>query len=163
MVRHAARAALDAGAHPVVVVTGSNADAIGRALEDMPDVIICFNDKWESGLASSLTAGIRCIEREPNVDAMLVTLADQPHVTANILAELVNAFDATHRLAAAAYNNVIGVPAVFGREFFGELTELSGDQGAGKWLRERESQVRSVPMKEAAFDVDSPADVTRLK
>ncbi len=161
--RRAAQAALDAGARPVVVVTGANADAVRAAVQDMPHVVTCFCESWESGLSASLKAGIQCVETRANVDGVLVTLSDQPHVTGETLAPIAASFDGTQRLVAASYDDVIGVPAIFGSEFFAEISTLSGDHGAGKWLRTRENQVRSIPMKEAAIDIDSPKDLAALK
>lgn len=159
--RHAAQAALDAGAPHVVVVTGAKADEVTAALMGLEGVSTCFNSDWKSGIASSLGAGLRSL---PNgkVDGVLVTLADQPHVTAEMLRKLLAAFENGHRLVAAEYDGVRGVPAVFGCEFFGDLAELQGDSGAGAWLRARSGDVHPIPMEGAALDIDTPEDLPKL-
>lgn len=146
----------------VVVVTGANAEDVRAALKGVQGVDTCFNSEWESGISSSLAAGLRSLTGSNDVGGVLVTLADQLHVTAELLTKLLGAFQGGHRLVAAEYDGVIGVPAVFGREFFGELSRLGGDSGAGAWLRARSKDVRSIPMNEAAFDVDTPGDVPKL-
>lgn len=160
--RRAALAALDAGASRVVVVTGANAREVSAVLLGLQGVGTCFNPEWESGISSSLAAGLRALDDNDDVDAVLVTLVDQPHVTAEPLTRLLAAFQSGHRLVAAEYNGVIGVPAVFGTEFFRELCELQGDSGAGVWLRARISDVKTIPVLSAALDIDTPDDLQAL-
>lgn len=66
-------------------------------------------------------------------------------------------------MVASAYNDVVGVPAVFGAEYFESLMKLSGDEGAGRWLRARPSEVTQIRIDSASTDIDTPADVARLQ
>ena len=163
LVRRAAIAALDAGVSRVVVVLGAHAAAVGATLSDLPSVALAPNPDWESGLASSLAVGIAAIAADVTCDAALVMLADQPHVDAEALRRLIEAFDDEHRIIASAYDETIGVPALFAREHFEDLMRLTGDRGAGSWLRSRRNEVTSVALRRASLDVDTPADVARLR
>ncbi len=125
----------------------------------MQGVETCFNPEWESGLSSSLSSGLHSITEGADPDGVLVMLADQSHLTGQMLMRLLAAFQEGHRLVAAQYDGVIGVPAVFGSEFFAELSRLTGDSGAGAWLRARSRDVRSIPLSDAAYDVDIPGDL----
>jgi molybdenum cofactor cytidylyltransferase len=161
LVHRAARAALDAGANPIFVVVGASAKFVNASVENIPDVRCLPNPKWESGLASSLAVGMRAVLKTACQGA-IVTLADQPFVDGTALASIIEAFDDDHRLIASAYNSTIGVPALFGREFFEELTHLEGDAGAGGWLRARRDAVTAIPLERAALDIDSPSDSALL-
>ena len=161
--RRTAVATLEAGASRVVVVLGANAATIAPALVGLTSVAIVVNPHWESGLASSLVAGLSALFADDSCDAVLVTLADQPLVDGAALRRLVAAFDDGHRIVASAYDDTIGVPAVFGREHLNDLMRLTGDRGAGSWLRARQSEVTRVPLYSAAFDIDRPSDVARLR
>jgi CTP:molybdopterin cytidylyltransferase MocA len=57
---------------------------------------------------------------------------------------------------------VIGAPAIFGSEYFETLLSLTGDHGAGQWLRANASAVTGVNLNEAAVDIDTPDDLTHL-
>ena len=166
LVRRAALAAHEAGARPVVVVLGANAATIAPALDALPDVQPIVHDGWADGLASSLGAGLRALDGasgdEP-CDGVLVTLADQPLVDADALRRLLDAFARGARVVAARYDDVLGAPAVFGREHLAALCALEGDHGAGRWLRTHRALVTAVPLDAAALDVDTPADVARLR
>jgi molybdenum cofactor cytidylyltransferase len=157
-----ATAAADAGADPIVVVLGANAAAIAPAVAGLTSTQVVVNAEWKSGLSSSLALGIRTVFADPACDGALVTLADQPLVDAASLRTLLAAFDASHRLVASAYNDTFGAPAVFGREYAQALAALTGDTGAGSWLRSRPGEVTLVPLANAATDVDTLADAARL-
>jgi CTP:molybdopterin cytidylyltransferase MocA len=93
---------------------------------------------------------------------VLVTLADQPLVDADALRRLIAAFSRERRIVASGYSDTIGVPALFGWEHAPGLAGLTGDVGAGGWLRRRRAEVTCVALGAAALDVDRPADVARL-
>ncbi|MEX0788426.1 MAG: selenium cofactor biosynthesis protein YqeC, partial [Anaerolineales bacterium] len=61
LVWHAARAALEAGLAPVVVVTGAEADGVAAALREEP-VVLAYNPRWESGQSASVVAGLEAVE-----------------------------------------------------------------------------------------------------
>lgn len=164
MVRRAAIAAADADTDPVIVVLGANAELVAPSLSGLtPPVMTVVNANWEDGLASSLFTGLRVLEDTTPYDAVLVTLADQPFVDEAALKRLVAAFDDKHRIIASAYNDVIGVPAVFGREYVAELMQLEGDSGAGQWLRGRLGEVTTIPLEAGGIDIDTPADASRFR
>ena len=160
--RRATVAALDAGASRVVVVLGARAGSIARALAGLASVTLVVNPDWAKGLASSLVAGLSSFPADDSCDGVLVTLADQPFVDAAALRRLITAFDDERRIVASAYDDTIGVPAVFGREHFGDLMRLTGDRGAGSWLRSRQDEVTRVPLHTARLDIDRPSDLARL-
>lgn len=144
------------------VILGADADSIGETLDSLPGVRCVTNKEWRNGLSSSLAVGLRCVLQETDADGALVTLADQIFVDGSALASLIARFDETHRLVASSYDGVIGVPALFGREFLEELTTLSGDAGAGAWLRARVETVTTVPLEKASLDIDTPRDAALL-
>ena len=155
LVRRIAGAAAEAGADPVVVVLGAESELIAPALAGLASVRTIVNASWRDGLASSLAAGLEEIFRDDAIDGVLVTLADQPLVDATALRQLVIAFGADRRIVASAYDDTVGVPAVFAREHADELRHLKGDAGAGAWLRSRPKEVTRIPLEAAAFDIDT--------
>lgn len=162
LVTNAAEAALGAGAAPVIVVLGSRADEITPALAHLSGITTAINPGWESGLASSLTTGLRAALHDAEWEGVLAMLADQPLVDAAALRGIIAEFAAGARIVAADHAGMPGVPALFGREHVSELLNLTGDAGAGQWLRSRLPEVKIVPLGDALLDLDTPADVGRL-
>ena len=79
LVRHVARAALEAGLDPVVVVTGSAADQVEAAVEGLP-VQVVNNPEWQAGQSSSVKIGLQALPAETGAAVFL--LADQPQTPA---------------------------------------------------------------------------------
>jgi len=161
LVRRAAKAALDAGAKPVMVVLGADAPMIAPEVAKLRHVRTVINTHWATGLASSLATGLRALMEISGCDAVLVTLADQPNIDATALKKLITVFDNDHRIVASAYAGTIGVPAIFGCEYVKDLMRLEGDTGAGKWLRDHPDVVTTVEIPEAEMDIDTEEDLER--
>jgi len=159
LVLRIATAAVEAGANPVVVVLGANAEMIAAALSGLRFVTTVVNPGWSDGLASSLAVGLTAVIENSACDGVLVALADQPLVNAAALKRLMAAFGGERRIVASAYDDTVGVPAIFAREHVDALLRLEGDAGAGAWLRSRPDEVTRVPLEAAAFDIDTPSDV----
>jgi len=168
LVRRAALAARDAGAAPVIVVIGAEREKINDALSGLEGVRTVANEEWQSGIASSLAAGLRELDvaakfGSATCEAALVTLSDQPLMDAPALRRLLEAYGPGCQIIASSYAGVLGVPAVFGRRHFAELMALSGDAGAGGWLRRRSHEVTAIPMESASLDVDTAVDAAQLR
>src|SRR5687767_9662189 len=104
LLRRATLAALDASCRPVVVVTGAHAELSRRELDQL-EVTEAFNPDWESGMGSSVRAGIeRLVSIDAEVAAVVLLLCDQPHVTGNVVSSLVAAHHTTGKaVIASAY------------------------------------------------------------
>jgi molybdenum cofactor cytidylyltransferase len=164
LLRRATLAALDASCHPVIVVTGANAEASRQSLREL-DVCKIDNEQWQSGMSSSLRAGIDAlVTLNPEAVAAVIMLCDQPFVTAEIIRGLVNAHRETKcSIVASRYGNSYGVPALFGRAHFAELRELNGDEGAKAIVKRHFEHVHLLPFPNGEIDIDTPDDFARLQ
>ena len=159
--RRAVYLAKEAGAYEVIVVVGALAEEVMAAVGNITNVASALNPDWKTGLASSLAAGLEAAKKL-RLDAVLVMTTDQPLIDATSLRKLVRAFNDEHRIIASSYDDIVGVPAVFGAEHFDDLMKLKGDEGAGRWLRSRPDDVTTISIDNASLDIDTPADVARL-
>ena len=163
LLRRAAHAALGAGCDPVVVVTGAHAELMREELRGL-DVLEVENQRWETGMGSSVGAGIeKLLEARPAVDAVVLLLCDQPFVTREVVAGLVTARRDTGRdVVASQYGESYGVPALFGRALFDELTRLEGHAGAKQVIKRHAASAHFVTFPGGEIDVDTPEDLSRL-
>lgn len=164
LLRRAALAALDAGCSPVIVVTGASAELSRRELDGL-GVRETFNPHWETGMASSIAAGLEgLISADADAAAAVFLLCDQPHVTASLLSGLVEAHHATGRpVIASTYGGSFGVPALFSRALFAELARLEGGAGAKQVIKRHVSEACFLPFGGGEVDVDTPDDLSRLR
>lgn len=163
LLRRAAEAIAASVCDPVVAVLGSEKDEAEAEIADVR-VRICFNQDWQSGLSSSIKTGLKALLLiEPQIDALVITLCDQPFVTAQTIDGLAARFFETRRpMVAAEYDGVAGVPALFSREMFDALCKLEGDKGARDLIRDPNASIETIEVKEAAIDVDTSDDAHRL-
>ena len=163
LLRRAARAALGAGCRPVIVVTGAHAELSRRELEGL-DVREVLNPLWETGMASSVRAGVEGhVGADPDAAAAVLLLCDQPHVTAEIVSGLVAAHRATGSpVVASTYGGSFGVPALFVRALFAELARLEGAAGAKQVIKRHASEAHFLSFPSGEVDVDTPDDFSRL-
>ncbi|MBB6093161.1 molybdenum cofactor cytidylyltransferase [Povalibacter uvarum] len=153
-------AAVSLAGHAVTVVLGAHAAELSRLLAHSPASVI-VNRHWEEGLASSIRHGIGALPSA--ADAVLILLGDQVAVTADDLKRLAAAWkEQDGVIAAATYDQHVGVPAIFPRLFFNELGDLRGDQGARRVIERNNFRLVRVPMPNAAIDLDTPEDLAAL-
>ena len=145
----------------ISVVVGADSKAVAQAVGDLP-VNIVENEHWQQGLASSLRAGLNSLE--PGCPAVMITLSDQVLITKEHLRQLAGEWFADpSRLIASDYAGTLGTPAVIPAGFYPQLLALEGDAGAKSVLKNNLDQVRTIPVPEAEFDLDVPADLEKLK
>lgn len=161
LLKRAALAALGAGCSPVIVVTGANAEQSRDELDGL-DVQEVLNTDWETGMASSIRAGVEALAGA-RVAAAVLMLCDQPHVTAHVISGLIASHRATRRpVIASTYGGSFGVPALFSSALFTELSRLEGANGAKQFIKSYAAEAHFQPFPGGEVDVDTPSDFSRL-
>jgi CTP:molybdopterin cytidylyltransferase MocA len=121
------------------------------------DLRIVRIEDGHAGMAASLRAGVAALDAR--CAGALVAVTDQPALDAGHLDALCATWRAAPTLAvASAYANVVGVPALLPRSWFGAVASLSGDVGARELLRSR-SDVVAIAAPKLARDIDTPRDL----
>jgi molybdenum cofactor cytidylyltransferase len=161
LLKRAALAALGAECSPVIVVTGANAELSKRELDGL-DVREVLNTHWETGMASSIRAGLEGLAGA-DVDAAVLMLCDQPNVTAEVISSLAVAHRVTRKpIIASTYGGSFGVPALFSSALFAELAGLQGGAGAKQVIKRHASDAHFLLFPGGEVDVDTPDDFSRL-
>jgi molybdenum cofactor cytidylyltransferase len=128
LLEHAIEAMLAVQAiDPVAVVLGAHADEVAARtdLGGVDAVVLC--EDWREGIAASLRCGVDALAE---ADAILVTLGDQPFITPQVIAAILDQADAPPPAARATYDGKPGHPVLIKRELFGAVNDLRGDAGA---------------------------------
>jgi molybdenum cofactor cytidylyltransferase len=159
MLTRAARLLLDAGFVMPIVVLGPRAAEHRPLLAGLP-LRIVENPAAQSGMASSLVVAT---DTAGDCDAVVVTVCDQPAMTAAHLQALVATWRETgSSIVASSYAGTRGVPALFAAAHLAELRQLHGDRGAGPLLARHHGSVHAIPLAGGEVDIDTPADLKRL-
>ncbi len=163
LVRRTARAALDGGCAPVVVVTGAHADAVGPELADLP-VVLSFNSGWADGMGTSIRNGLASLlGSHPVIGAAIILVCDQPRLSADVVRHLIAAWSGSGKpMGACDYGGAIGPPCCFGRVMFDALGRIGDADGAKKLLAADRGNVQAIAWPEGRDDLDTPEDWQRL-
>jgi molybdenum cofactor cytidylyltransferase len=110
----------------IVVVLGAHADEIAARAE-LGEVEVVVNEGWEAGISASLLAGVDALAE---AEAIVITLGDQPFITPQVIAAVLDQIDAPAPAARATYAGRPGHPVLIKRELFDAVRALRGDAGA---------------------------------
>ena len=166
---HVIGAAKAARLAPVVVVLGNDAGPAGADL-DLTGVRVVRNPRPADGLSSSLRLGLAALagaatEVEPDLEAVLVLLADQPLVRPEVIDALLAAEVPPDRvIVVPRYAGGGGPnPALLLRPAWPLADELTGDRGMGPLIAARPELVAEVAVEGDNADVDTPADLALME
>lgn len=155
MVRHVAEAAIHSDCDHTIVVTGHEPQDVTEALNGL-DVELVHNQDYAAGLSSSLKAGVSAVSSR--YDQILVLLGDMPLVDHALINQLIQAGrENTGSIVVACSHGKRGNPVLWPKQFFPELTTISGDTGARHIIGQYEESVVEVETGDAAaVDLDTP-------
>jgi CTP:molybdopterin cytidylyltransferase MocA len=158
VVRHVLEAVAASGVSPIIVVTGavSLEEVLTTPLPGNPDVVVTHNDRWRSGMASSLQCGL-AVARQRGLAGVVVGLGDQPGVPASAWRQVA---DTDAPIAVATYHGVRRNPVRIHAELWDQLPH-DGDEGARTLIRVRPELVAEVACQGNADDIDTADDVAR--
>ena len=158
---HVARVALATGA-PVTVTLPPDAADRRNALEGLPLHLVEVPDTAR-GMSRSLVCGIAEISpRAGSEDGLMILPADMPGFSTAALADLISRFRAEPDLIfrGGTVDGQPGHPAIFPRDLWPALEQVSGDEGGRSVLRQNLGRVRVIPLPGpmAILDLDTPED-----
>jgi len=160
LVRNATRLACDISGPDTVLVVGASGQQVIEECAPF-EGLIARNERFAEGIASSIACGVR--SAQPESDAVLILLADQPLITREHLRALVTTWRESDRsIVATEFAGITGPPVIFPSSFHSALLKLTGDQGARAIISANEADVLRVPFADAAIDIDTPDDLRQL-
>ncbi|OED41741.1 hypothetical protein AB833_08950 [Chromatiales bacterium (ex Bugula neritina AB1)] len=140
----------------VHVVTGFEHEKIEPLLTEF-NVSSHYCASHAMGMAHSLASGI---SRLQNMDAVLVCLGDMPHVSSEIIDQLIEATGdrAAEVIAVPVVAGKRGNPVMVGSAFFDVLLQHQGDTGARFLMKQYPELVLEIPIDDNSIllDYDTP-------
>ena len=163
LVRRVVLALVEAGVREVVVVLGHRADEVAAVLADLA-VNCVVNEAHAAGRVSSLRKGLAALG--PDIDAVVVALADQPLLEAADVSVLIHAYECrgASRGVVPRVAGVRGHPVIFDSRARDEILARDAGFGARQWLDAHPAEVIWFDCENAHYveDVDSPQDLERI-
>lgn len=163
LIEMAVKAALGVQCGPVYLILGAYQDQISKQIENLP-VQILNNPDWEKGMGTSISLGIEAILKETDINQVIIMLSDQPFVDSHLLDQLIGKKQASSKgMIACSYQDTVGVPALFGSEYFLRLKQLEGHEGAKKILKAHPEDIGIISFDKGGVDIDTLKDFEALK
>jgi molybdenum cofactor cytidylyltransferase len=140
----------------IFCVLGANADKIQLEISTK-NINFILNQNFETGLSSSIVAGIHHFKKEKkDFDGVLILLADQPAISISYLKNICHLFYKNKtEIVASNYGDFFGTPALFPKSCFYELMQLKGDKGAKMYLNNPSNFIKSTSEKTNLIDIDT--------
>ena len=138
------------------VILGYQYAEIARVLDPRPKIV--NNPGWESGKSSSIKTGVRSAEK--TCDGLVFFVVDQPFINKAIINTLIAKFrNSTDNIIAPRTQGRLCNPVLFGKKYYKELTNLSGELG-GKEIIKKAKDVGWVDWEDEKLllDIDTDRD-----
>ena len=150
----------------------SNADVhvvLGAFVEKIinvtnPNSQVYTNTSWQKGMGNSIAFGINQI-KDLDYDAAILSVCDQPYLKTKHFEQLIKLHnsDPKNDVIISNYKNGKGPPSLFSKEYFGQLAQLDGNEGAMKIVKSS-NNIKYVQFTKGFIDIDSSGDIlTYLK
>jgi len=161
LIGHAIEQALNSNADDVYVILGANYKLIFKEIEE-ENITIIDNKNWLLGMGTSIASVMEFIlEKDLKYNAVLIGVIDQPLVDVKCINKLINSY-IENTIIASKHQNIAGVPAIFGSNYFDELKSLNGNIGARELIAKHINKVKIIDFFDKIQDVDSRASYDLL-
>jgi molybdenum cofactor cytidylyltransferase len=159
-IRHVILAALQVGLSPVVVVVGDSSQKVIPEISNLP-VRIVNNDKWKTGVSTSIVAGINALPK--NLGAVIFLQADQPQVSPLLIKSLIEKHEKSlGSIIVPQVDGQRGNPVLFDLNTINDLLSLQGDVGGRALYSKFPIEWVSWLDPNQLLDVDNPEDYQKF-
>jgi molybdenum cofactor cytidylyltransferase len=140
----------------VAAVRPGSSDFSQKLSAEGCQIVVCENAA--EGMGASLACAVRAAGR---ADGYLVALGDMPFVRPSSIAAVRDALAGGAPLAAPFWRARRGHPVGIAGQFFEQLLDLRGDEGARALLAANQARVIKIPVGDPGVirDIDTPADL----
>ncbi|TCV90542.1 nucleotidyltransferase family protein [Sulfurirhabdus autotrophica] len=152
----AARTLLKSVEHGVAVLPDTNPQLADLLHAEGMEIIYC--PEAAQGMGKSLACGVAASQ---NSSGWIIALADMPYIQTGTVTSVAKSLRTGVSIVAPSYQGKRGHPVGFGREFYSDLVQLNGDQGARQLLSKHASSLQLIPCEDAGIlaDIDQPSDL----
>jgi len=159
MIYSVCKMVLDAKINQVVLVTGYQNNEVEKSIPKGIDTIV-YNKNWESGMMSSIYAGMSKLEKD--IDGNMIVLGDMPLISTMTINKIIIEFNNHNgnQIVYPTYENKQANPVVFPRKYFPEILNLKGDRGCKKLLKKYPGDAVGIPINtdDVVIDCDTRDD-----
>jgi molybdenum cofactor cytidylyltransferase len=150
----------------IVLVLGYQSDEIiadiGHQLHD-PRLRTVINPRYRDGMSSSIQRGL--LEIMDEFQSVMIIMGDHPLLDSDTINILLDRFRTSDRdICVPVCRGTRGLPVCFGKRFFPDIMDITGDIGAREIIQKKPEHVLTVELEnpDCFLDVDNKSDVAAL-
>lgn len=157
LVRRTCRAALASALGEVILVTGHAAGSVRSEVADL-DLRAVHNPSYADGQSGSVRCSLAAVGDD--AEGAMFLPVDQPGLDATVIDRLLAVFDGPDSIVVPTFRGRRGAPVTFGRDWFGRLEGLQGDEGARPLLHELAARVQELELDSELplIDIDTETE-----
>lgn len=161
LIQNAVSAAQSVNPGEIIIVTGAHAKTVKAAVRQA-GVSWINNPHWSKGMGGSIAKGAASINT--NSTGLMILLCDQWRIQAQDLQALAETWQSSpDRIVVAESGGVYMPPVIFPASCFELLRKLKGHHGARDLFKPQADLLMPIPLKNAAFDLDTQTHLDQLK
>ena len=137
----------------IILVLGNDSQLIHENL-DVKNIKIIVNKNFKEGISSSIKKGIKNVNFKSK--GALICLGDMPLIRTSTYNEIIQSFCAEKKNIIPFYKNKRGNPIIFTKSYYKNLMEISGDEGAKKFIKEYPNDFTKISLSDEGVlkDID---------
>lgn len=163
MLQHVVGASVLSKLDALYVVIGHKADEVRASFLNRKvinrKVTFVDNPDYKEGIGASVRAGVAALP--PDADAAMFLLGDQPFLPRGLLNQLISR-STPENIVAPSFCGQRKNPTIFGRKWFPELLQATGDSGGRTIIEAHPEALELVELAADIDDFDTPEDAKRL-
>ena len=141
LINHAIENILNSNIEELIIVLGFEKEIINNLIKKNDKVKIIFNKDYETGMASSIKAGLNHLSKK--TEYFFICLGDMPMINKRIYNHLIN-FKNKKDIIVPTFNNAQGNPILFSKSIKPIIMSIKGDLGAKKILEKNKDRTLKV-------------------
>ena len=139
LIKHSVNNILDSLVDELIIVLGYQREVIEKLIDNNKKIKIVFNEKFESGMASSIKTGLNHLSEK--TDAFFICLGDMPLVNKDIYNQIIQSRNNKKEIFVPNYNGQQGNPILFSMSMKREIMRIQGDVGGKKILEQNKDKI----------------------
>jgi len=152
---------LSSAVDSALVVLGANHEQIRKVIDPLP-VEVCVNEKYETGMLSSVICGFSALPNDTGT--VLVFLGDQPGIPPWVSNTVIEAYnDSLHGIVIPLTRHRRGHPLLVDFKYKREIGRLDLEKGLRTLMHHFPEDVLEVEVEEPGIllDIDTPEDYSK--
>ena len=129
LIEHSVKNILESSIDELIIIIGHQSETIKSTLSKNKKIKFFFNDKYKTGMASSIKIGLNNLSEE--TQAFFICLGDMPNINKQIYNSLIKSKN-NHQIIIPTYKGQSGNTVLFDKSMKEIITNNEGDNGAKK-------------------------------